>query len=236
MLFLLRIFVVMKTMMKRFVAAMGLMLIGWSAAIAQGFELENGKAEHTFYPDATAPVDCAIHFKNLKKTAIVFAYEKVSVDYPSAWDVSFCDNRNCYAAFLNNDTMAKVAPNGEASLKITVFPNGKADTAVVKYALWDYDNPSDRDTITWNIYIRWGASTNQWILEMAAAYPNPVKDVLTLVGVSAQKGQLVDAKGSFVKAVEIQEGRLDVSDLTPGVYTLIVASANGTSRVGFVRQ
>jgi hypothetical protein len=226
----------MKTMMKRFVAAMGLMLIGWSAAIAQGFELENGKAEHTFYPDATAPVDCAIHFKNLKKTAIVFAYEKVSVDYPSAWDVSFCDNRNCYAAFLNNDTMAKVAPNGEASLKITVFPNGKADTAVVKYALWDYDNPSDRDTITWNIYIRWGASTNQWILEMAAAYPNPVKDVLTLVGVSAQKGQLVDAKGSFVKAVEIQEGRLDVSDLTPGVYTLIVASANGTSRVGFVRQ
>lgn len=222
--------------MKRFVAAMGLMLIGWSAAIAQGFELENGKAEHTFYPDATAPVDCAIHFKNLKKTAIVFAYEKVSVDYPSAWDVSFCDNRNCYAAFLNNDTMAKVAPNGEASLKITVFPNGKADTAVVKYALWDYDNPSDRDTITWNIYIRWGASTNQWILEMAAAYPNPVKDVLTLVGVSAQKGQLVDAKGSFVKAVEIQEGRLDVSDLTPGVYTLIVASANGTSRVGFVRQ
>jgi hypothetical protein len=71
---------------------------------------------------------------------------------------------------------------------------------------------------------------------MAAAYPNPVKDVLTLVGVSTQKGQLVDAKGSFVKAVEIQEGRLDVSDLRPGVYTLIVASANGTSRVGFVRQ
>jgi hypothetical protein len=226
----------MKTMIKRIVAATGLMVIGWGAAIAQGFEIENGKAEHTFYPDATAPVDCAIHFKNLKKTSIVFAYEKVSVDYPSAWDVSFCDNRNCYATFLNNDTMAKVAPNAEASLKITVFPNGKADTAVVKYALWDYDNPSDRDTIIWNIYIRWGASTNQWILEMAAAYPNPVKDVLTLVGVSTQKGQLVDAKGSFVKAVEIQEGRLDVSDLRPGVYTLIVASANGTSRVGFVRQ
>lgn len=223
-------------MIKRIVAATSLMVIGWGAAIAQGFEIENGKAEHTFYPDATAPVDCAIHFKNLKKTSIVFAYEKVSVDYPSAWDVSFCDNRNCYATFLNNDTMAKVAPNAEASLKITVFPNGKADTAVVKYALWDYDNPSDRDTIVWNIYIRWGASTNQWILEMAAAYPNPVKDVLTLVGVSTQKGQLVDAKGSFVKAVEIQEGRLDVSDLRPGVYTLIVASANGTSRVGFVRQ
>lgn len=223
-------------MIKRIVAATSLMVIGWGAAIAQGFEIENGKAEHTFYPDATAPVDCAIHFKNLKKTSIVFAYEKVSVDYPSAWDVSFCDNRNCYATFLNNDTMAKVAPNAEASLKITVFPNGKADTAVVKYALWDYDNPSDRDTIIWNIYIRWGASTNQWILEMAAAYPNPVKDVLTLVGVSTQKGQLVDAKGSFVKAVEIQEGRLDVSDLRPGVYTLIVASANGTSRVGFVRQ
>lgn len=215
---------------------LGLSVIGLGAAIAQGFELENGKAEHTFYPDATAPVDCAIHFKNLKKTAIVFAYEKVSVDYPSVWDVSFCDNRNCYAAFLNNDTMAKVAPNAEASLKITVFPNGKADTAVVKYALWDYENPSDRDTIIWNIYIRWGASSNQWMLEMATAYPNPVKDVLTLVGVTAQKGRLVDARGSFVKVVDIQEGQLNVSDLTPGVYSLIVESATGTSRLGFVRQ
>lgn len=222
--------------MNRSLVVLAMLFAGMGVAKAQGFELENGKAEHTYYPDATQPVDCAIHFKNLKKTAIVFAYEKVSVDYPTAWDVSFCDNRNCYATFLNNDTMAKVAPNAEASLKITVFPNGKADTAVVKYAIWDFDNPSDRDTIIWNIYIRWGANTQSWIVDMATVYPNPVKDVLTVMGVVSNKGQLVDAKGSFVKSVILDQGRLDVSDLSAGIYSLLLETPQGVSRVGFVRQ
>lgn len=222
--------------MNRSLVVLAMLFAGMGVAKAQGFELENGKAEHTYYPDATQPVDCAIHFKNLKKTAIVFAYEKVSVDYPTAWDVSFCDNRNCYATFLNNDTMAKVAPNAEASLKITVFPNGKADTAVVKYAIWDFDNPSDRDTIIWNIYVRWGANTQSWIVDMATVYPNPVKDVLTVMGVVSNKGQLVDAKGSFLKSVILDQGRLDVSDLSAGFYSLLLETPQGVSRVGFVRQ
>lgn len=222
--------------MNRSLVVLAMVFAGMGVAKAQGFELENGKAEHTFYPDATQPVDCAIHFKNLKKSAIVFAYEKVSIDYPTAWDVSFCDNRNCYATFLNNDTMAKVAPNAEASLKITVFPNGKADTAIVKYAIWDYDNPTDRDTITWNIFIRWGANTQSWLVDRTTAYPNPVKDVLHVVGVVASQGRLVDAKGAFVKAVTLNEGRVDVSDLSSGVYSLILETPQGVSRVGFVRQ
>ena len=72
-----RIFALMKRMMNRSLAVLALMFAGMGAVKAQGFELENGKAEHTFYPDATAPVDCTIHFKNLKKSAIVFAYEKL---------------------------------------------------------------------------------------------------------------------------------------------------------------
>lgn len=226
----------MKRMLKHGLAFLAMVLLGANIATAQGFEIENGTPVHTFYPDATAPVDCAIHFKNLKKSAIVFAYEKVSVDYPTAWDVSFCDNRNCYATFLNNDTMAKVAPNGEASLKMTVFPNGKADTAVVKYAIWDYDNPTDRDTIIWNIYIRWGANTNSWMMDVVTAYPNPVKDVLHVVGVEAAQGQLIDAKGAILKNVSVENGTLNVSDLNAGVYSLVLKSAQGITRVGFVRQ
>ena len=129
-----------------------------------------------------------------------------------------------------------MAPNAEASLKITVFPNGKADTAVVKYAIWDFDNPTDRDTITWNIYIRWGANTQSWMVEMATVYPNPVKDVLQVLGVESSHAQLLDAKGAVIKAVTITEGRLDVSDLSAGVYSLLLETPKGISRVGFVRQ
>ena len=226
----------MKNTLNRIGALLGIVFCGVGSVLAQGFELENGKAEHTFYPNADMPVDCTIHFKNLKKSPIVFAYEKVSIDYPAVWDVSFCDNRNCYATFLDKDTMAKVAPNGEASLKLTVFPNGKADTALVKYALWDYDNPTDRDTLTWNIYIRWGADTKSWMVDMLLAYPNPVADVLHVVGVDACKGQLIDAKGSVVKDVVLEAGKLDVSALSSGVYTLMLQTPTGVARVGFVRK
>jgi len=226
----------MKNTLNRIGALLGIVFCGVGSVLAQGFELENGKAEHTFYPNADMPVDCTIHFKNLKKSPIVFAYEKVSIDYPAVWDVSFCDNRNCYATFLDKDTMAKGAGNGEASLKLTVFPNGKADTALVKYALWDYDNPTDRDTLTWNIYIRWGADTKSWMVDMLLAYPNPVADVLHVVGVDACKGQLIDAKGSVVRDVVLEDGKLDVSELPSGVYALMLQTPTGIARVGFVRK
>jgi hypothetical protein len=121
-------------------------------------------------------------------------------------------------------------------LKITVFPNGKADTALVKYALWDYDNPTDRDTLTWNIYIRWGADTKSWMVDMLLAYPNPVADVLHVVGVDACKGQLIDAKGSVVRDVVLEDGKLDVSELHSGVYALMLQTPTGIARVGFVRK
>lgn len=226
----------MKLMIHRLFAFFGILGLGLAAVCAQGFELENKKAEHTFYPNADAPVDCTIHFKNLKKTPIVFAYEKVSVDFPAVWDVSFCDNRNCFATFLNNDTMAKVAPNAEASLKLTVFPNGKADTAVVKYALWDYDNPTDRDTLIWNIYIRWGAASKSWIAEMAMAYPNPVKDILHLVGIENAKCSIVDARGCVVSHDTIENATLNVAHLKSGVYSLLIQSQTGQVSVSFVRQ
>lgn len=152
------------------------------------------------------------------------------------WDVSFCDNRNCYASFLNKDTMAKVAPNGEASLKITVFPNGKADTAVVKYALWDYENPTYRDTIVWNIYIRWGAETKTWITEAVQVYPNPVMDVLNVSALGNAAFDVVDAKGAVVKNIAPIDGRLDVSGLTAGLYFVRCQSVGKVQTISFVKK
>ena len=71
-----RIFVLMKNSLNRFGALLGIVFCSVGTLLAQGFELENGKAEHTFYPNADMPVDCTIHFKNLKKTPIVLLMKK----------------------------------------------------------------------------------------------------------------------------------------------------------------
>jgi hypothetical protein len=230
------IFVLMKNSLIRFGALLGIVFCGVGSLLAQGFELENGKTEHTFYPNSDMPVDCTIHFKNIKKSPIVFAYEKVIVDFPTVWDVSFCDNRNCFASFLDKDTMAKVAPNAEASLKITVFPNGKADTAVVKYALWDYENTSDRDTLTWNIYIRWSAETKSWKSEAVQVYPNPVDDVLNVSNLGDAVLEVVDSRGAVVKNTKSVEGRMDVSELASGLYFIHCQFVDKMQTISFVKK
>lgn len=205
-------------------------------ASAQGFEIQDKQKVHDFYPNATDPMDCYIHFKNLKKTKMVFGYKSFVVDYPMFWDVSFCDNKNCYANFKTQDTMAAVAPNMEASLKITVFPNGKAGVAKVQYVIFDYDNPTDMDTVTWNINVRWGAETKSWIAEAVQVYPNPVTDVLHVSAIGNAAFDVVDAKGAVVRNMAPIGGRLDVSGLAAGLYFVRCQSVDKVQTISFVKK
>ena len=203
---------------------------------AQGFEIQDKQKVHDFYPNANDPMDCYIHFKNLKKTPMVFGYKSYLIDYPMFWDVSFCDNKNCYASFKTQDTMAAVATNLEASLKITVFPNGKAGVAKVQYLVYDFENPTDMDTVTWNINVRWGAETKSWIVEAVQVYPNPVTDVLNVTAWGGSVLDVVDSRGALVKQVKPIAGRLNVSDLSAGMYFIRCESMGQKQTISFVKQ
>jgi hypothetical protein len=205
-------------------------------ASAQGFEIQDKQKIHDFYPNSSDPMDCYIHFKNLKKTDIVFGYKSLLVDYPMFWDVSFCDNKNCYATFKTQDTMAAVAPNMEASIKITVFPNGKAGVAKVRYIIFDYNNTTDMDTVTWNINVRWGAETKSWIAEAVQVYPNPVIDVLNVSNLGDAVLEVVDSRGAVVKNTKSVEGRLDVSELASGLYFIHCQSVDKMQTISFVKK
>jgi hypothetical protein len=205
-------------------------------AAAQGFEIQDKQKVHDFYPTANDPMDCYIHFKNLKKTNMVFGYKSLLVDYPMFWDVSFCDNKNCYATFKTQDTMAVVSSNMEASLKITVFPNGKAGVAKVQYIVFDYENPTDFDTVTWNINVRWGADTKTWITEAVQVYPNPVVDVLNVSALGDVAFDVVDSKGAVVKHVVPVAGRMDVSELAAGMYFVRCQSVDKVQTISFVKK
>ena len=152
------------------------------------------------------------------------------------WDVSFCDNKNCYATFKTQDTMAAVATNMEASLKITVFPNGKAGVAKVQYVIFDYNNPKDMDTVTWNINVRWGAETKTWITEAVQVYPNPVVDVLNVSALGDAAVDVVDSKGAVVKHVVPVAGRMDVSELAVGLYFVRCQSEGKMQTISFVKK
>ena len=226
----------MKKIGLKLVFMMAILVGSMNFASAQGFEIQDKQKVHDFYPNANDPMDCYIHFKNLKKTNMVFGYKSLLIDYPMFWDVSFCDNKNCYASFKAQDTMAAVATNMEASLKITVFPNGKAGVAKVQYLVFDYENPTDMDTVTWNINVRWGASTKSWIVEAVQVYPNPVVDVLNISALGESSMEVVDSRGAVVKNTVPVAGRMNVSDLAAGLYFIRCQSMGKEQTISFVKK
>jgi hypothetical protein len=189
--------------------ALGLFSIGTNA---QSFQAVEG-TDVQYYPSANGFMDCAIHLKNLTQSPIILQYKKVSVDFPSTWDISFCDNRNCFGGFVDEDTMSAIAPDDEKnSLKLSVFPNGKSDTAVVVYEVWNKYTPADRITLTYTIMVRWGASMESYeVVTMVS--PNPANDYVQLpVGAA----QLLDVQGRIVS--NTTTGSLNLLEVPNGIY------------------
>ncbi len=183
-----------------------------------------GGNKQAFYPNASGYMDCAIHIKNEGTGNLKLKYKKISVDFPSKWDFSFCDNVNCITFFADSGDMAAI-PSGdsESSLKVTVYPNGFADTAIVKYQMIDLDNPSKIDTVEFNIYVRWGVGINE-ISSNVNCFPNPNKGQFTITGLSEISNiELTNVQGqkvSFVQMVQGNQAFVSAQNAVSGIYFL----------------
>jgi hypothetical protein len=128
----------------------------------------------TFYVPHSDITDCAIHIESLIADTLYLAYERIGLSLPTGWAANMCDNANCYGDVREAGSMAPFKAPVEAYIKITVAPQGLAGTAVVQYAVWNMKAPTQRDTLTFNIVVNWGAGIQQ--LQHAAepsVYPNP---------------------------------------------------------------
>jgi hypothetical protein len=217
------IFVGMKNFAKKLLAAFSFLVL-ISSVSAQTYSFVGG-AVQDFYPDATGSMDCAIHIKNESSSVLKLKYKKVSVEYPAKWEVSFCDNVNCSNSFSDTGVMFDI-PVGdeESSLKISTFPNGFADTAIVKYAMWDINAPSKIDTMVFNIYVRWGVGLNS-LSNYATIFPNPSVNTFNIQSNTAVSGiemlSLTGVKMPIQYSTNANGVVVNTSGLVAGVYNLI---------------
>ncbi len=207
-----------------------------TAAFAQDFDIEGGSNTHEFYPESSGYMDCEIHITNKLSSNLILEYKKVAVDFPSAWDLSFCDNRNCYGTFIDQDTMFPIASGSQAYLKVTVFPNGVADTARVRYAVWNRYNESSKDTLYYNIYVRWSAGRVSLMSgDVARVYPVPVSEVLHVDLRGIRNASIYDAMGRKVIQLPAQEqAQIQVGYWSAGSYTLRYEEGDNTLSQTFV--
>ena len=185
--------------------------------------------------------DLTVHFENLTQEPIILAYEKVYVDFPSAWSFQLCDNRNCFTGFVDGDTFSAIQPGDESSsLKLTVYPQNVLDTGIVSYKIYNKYQPEDVDTIEYRIYVVWTASTPEVRIESNfKVYPNPVNNNLTVSNTSDvltysvfnASGQMIMRK-DFAKATK--DFKVDCSNIVNGVYIIQLLTENGLKSQQFI--
>ena len=171
---------------------------------AQDLTFGKGKT-HEFTITPAGPDDCPIYLTNNSGKPMVIAYEKISADYSD---------------LVPSDTFTTVAANETVNIKISIMSMGKADTAIIKYAVWNkYASTIVKDTLAWTIYMPQSASSREYSMSLAAAYPNPTSDYVILPN-GAEQITLFDAKGSQIKNIDVVNNRLSLSLLPVGVYSL----------------
>jgi Secretion system C-terminal sorting domain len=209
-----------------------------SWAQAQVIQVTGGN-KHTYFLDAANSIDCHMPFKNVTGKATVFAYKMVSSDFPSDWVVSFCDNRNCFATLVDEDSFAVVSKDAETEFKITVDPQGNADTSKVVYAVYDRNNPSVRDTVEFNFILQWGAGLMESGKVSQSLYPNPATNVLHFANIENLTSVRIygaDSKLVCTEMVSENQNTLNIETLPKGFYFVSYLSGTELIRSNFVKQ
>ncbi len=214
---------------------LGLCVFGFAQA-QQTLGLVHGN-EETFFVDENLPdgfKSCKIKFFNKSQSDIVINYKQISLDFPETWLISFCDNRDCLPNFPLTGTYAAIKPGDTTDMKLDVFPSGAADSAVVKYAVWDANNSSIIDTLTFNIYARWGLNTTKVNTLQTRVFPNPnaISD-LSITGNTLQHVRIfaIDGRKVWEQSLDNQnEAIVPMNALSNGTYFLKVQHAMGVDQ------
>lgn len=223
--------------MKKFVIYA--VLLGWVPVIfAKGYEVI-GEKKKTFYVGQDISTDNNIYIKSIKTAGnVTIAYERMDVSIPSGWDYSFCDNVGCYFSFPESGSYAPLYPSEEAYMKVTVKANGKAGTMTVKYALWDTEDPTNKDTFEYTIIQEWNLSSASSSAEIMKVSPNPFTDVLLVSGLEQSANyQVLALDGRVIRSGEVFPDQvIDLSDLTTGCYALQLGDALSRKSFKIVKQ
>lgn len=208
-----------------------------SVSFAQHVEFDGGKT-HTYVMGHSGPTDCYLIFHNYLGKSADFVYNKIQDDYPKQWWVSFCDNVNCYASLIQSDTFATLKDSAEAEFKITVTPNGHADTSTVQYEFYEASNPNVKDTLTFVFIVQWGAGTQDLVSGTYRVFPNPVTDQLHIpFAKSGSEISIYNETGSVVRKFQANASAVySASDLMSGVYFVSYLSNGVPVRLRFIKN
>lgn len=223
-------------MKKLYIAALGIM--GALGLQAQTFTLSANNLNIDMPSNQSAYAQTVL--TNVTASTVDFRYDLITETLNAAWDIQFCDPNSCFVSPRQTDDF-QLAREASAIFKLEVNPNGVAGSAIYQLKVYPINNPSEVDTITWNINSVVGMDEASFGKHVTL-YPNPVQDQLHIASSEGAlvKGnvQVYDLSGKLMLSSEVKpvfEMSLDVANLAPGMYNVRYTTAQGSVNKKFMK-
>lgn len=167
---------------------------------------------------------------NTSQDTIHLKWKKIHEDVPPYWDATVCDNVNCYTSLVDSGTMNPVYPGEYGFILLHITPRQTFGTAIIRYAVWDINNASKQDTLTFILTVNPVSGFTEIQLRSGVfAYPNPTNKNVELLFADNRSYELklFDLSGKLALHTTCKQNCiLPLSHLNDGVYTLVATTEN----------
>jgi hypothetical protein len=173
---------------------------------------------------------------NQLNTPIEMGWDLLSNTLPNTWDYLFLYNGSCCPAsgMDPNGVLDSIPASGQGFLRLQLDPMFNSSTGTLKLWVYETNNPSFGDTVTYTIDASPMAIADAQGPVSFILYPNPVVDAIYLQSKDADivTLRIFSYTGQRVKEEKIilsYEHPIDVSQLEPGMYFIQLISDQGVS-------
>lgn len=146
-------------------------------------------------------------------------WEVDSVNLPSSWEFSVCDQNVCYTKGTQN--VEWILPGNGGYLNMHFYPNGQDGEGFVVLKVNDSPDENQTEYITFRGSAMTSGLTNN-SLEKISLYPNPANEFVNITGGSANtKFEMVDILGNKIKTGKLDLNgnyKINTSSVLKGVY------------------
>ena len=159
--------------------------------------------------------------------SVEITWEIIENTMLSGWDYSWCAYLDCFGSNITTGTFDKFGPGQTAFFKVNLNPMSVSGNGYVKVKIFDTNNPSMIDTLTYNYDAV--LSTNSTELDdKINIFPNPVTgNDVTISGITENSSiNIIDLNGKTVysNTASTNNTTVNVELLNKGIYFLTLST------------
>lgn len=94
-----------------------------------------------------------INVENISNKPIYLVWETISNSFPKEWDCSMCQYGTCQIGIPKGSFFNKLNPDQQGFIAIHVIPVNTIGKGIVKFKIYDKENPDYSETLTFEVEI-----------------------------------------------------------------------------------